>query len=106
MGMNKYCVYERKSGPGKTLDRHTRLEEYSFIRLSGGRYRLFVQVGWNAGSHDDGAGNAFDLPGEWFSLPWERFLDRLEERFPAQTYGYGRREFTGMSGLKEFLGFR
>ena len=86
--------------------RDERLERYAFDKRSDGSFALTLQVGWpGASGHRDGAGNSFALPAEWFGGTFGEFLDRLTEKYPAASYGFGKEELADMPGLAKFLGF-
>ena len=86
--------------------RDERLERYAFDKRNDGSFALTVQAGWPGSSgHRDGAGNSFTLPAEWFGGTFDGFLDCLEEKYPAASYGFGKEELAEISGLAAFLGF-
>ena len=86
--------------------RDERLERCAFDKRNDGSFALTLQVGWPGSSgHRDGAGNSFALPVEWFGGAFGEFLDRLTEKYPAASYGYGKEELADMPGLAKFLGF-
>ena len=81
-----------------------RLEKYIFKKMKDGTVELEVQIGWPAGSHWDGSGFSRTLPTEWFSLPWDDFLDALCKAYPAEKYSYTKPELKNTEGLREYLG--
>jgi hypothetical protein len=108
--VDTFPVYDfQTSGGQRTVGAekdNVRLERYAFEKYSNGEYKLAVQLGWPGGNgHWDGAGSSFSLPEEWFDKGFEDFLISLTDRYPAEKYGFGRAELTGIPGLKDFLGF-
>ena len=98
-------MYDFAKCPLKVIQKSTWLEYYAFEKYGPGAYKLFVQVGWNAGSNNDGNGNRYDIPSEWLAMTWADFLEKLEARFPANEFGFSGVELLENQELKKFLGF-
>lgn len=108
--ITKFVVYDLSAEdtpmrflPGNGSD-PVRLEKYIFKKMKDGTVELEVQIGWPAGSHWDGSGFRRTLPTEWFSLPWDDFLDALCEKYPPERYSYTKPELKYTQGLREYLG--
>ena len=106
--VRSFTVFDSRWTPDPGIpgdpERDARLERYAFDKLSDGSFALTVREGWEGGR--EGAGSSFILPAEWFGGTFPDFLDKFTERYPASSYGIGRRELSETPGLAGFLGFK
>ena len=79
---------------------------YCFNRLGGRVYEAELDEAWFwGGSHSDGGTICTRIPGEWFSMPYDEFLEHVLTLSSASHYGFTREELMEKPGLKEFFGY-
>ena len=79
---------------------------YCFNKLGNGRYEAELDEAWCwGGSHTDGGTIRNGIPSEWFTLPYDDFLNRVITLSAAAHYGFTAEELKEKPGLKEFFGF-
>ncbi len=79
---------------------------YCFIRMDDGTYEAELDEAWCwGGGHNDGGTMDREIPEEWFSLPWNGFLENIVTLARASHYGFTAAELNDKTGLKEFFGF-
>jgi len=79
---------------------------YCFNKLGSGSYEAELDEAWCwGGSHNDGGTICTEIPEEWFSLPYDAFLNRVITLSSALHYGFTAEDLKGRPGLKEFFGF-
>lgn len=103
--MSTFVVHDMRDTTRRPFGDHYFLEYYAFDKKADGSYWFSFTVGWVGAGHYDGAGNSFELPGEWFSLSWESFLDSFSAKYKEDAFGISRSELRNTNGLKEFFGF-
>ena len=78
---------------------------YAFVK-DGGCYRAELEEAYHSGGGTDLGGTIrSEIPKEWFSLPYERFLEKVVTLSFAERYGFSAEDLKKCSGLKAFFGF-
>jgi hypothetical protein len=55
--------------------------------------------------HNDGGTIHTEIPEDWFTLPYDEFLERAITLSAAAHYGFTVDELKKKKGLKEFFGY-
>jgi hypothetical protein len=77
------------------------LEIYRIQKHKLGGYSAYVQ----AGNRSAGGSRTFFIPGSYFKLSWEEFLDKYMDLVPPGPFYVSRADLENAKGVKEFLGF-
>ena len=78
---------------------------YCFNKRSDGTYEAELDESWTEGSHYGGGTIDRDIPGDWFDLSYDEFLERVITLASASKYGFTVDDLKEKKGLKEFFGF-
>ncbi len=78
---------------------------YAFEKMDDGTYQAELdEAWWWGGGHNDGGTIRTPIPEEWFSLPWEEFLDKVVGLSSARHYGFDAAQLRDREGLRAFFG--
>ena len=79
---------------------------YCFNKMDDGTYEAELdEAWWWGGGHNDGGTIHTAIPEEWFTLPYEEFLEHVVGLSSAAHYGFTAKALKGKKGLKKFFGF-
>ena len=79
---------------------------YCFNKRDDGMYEAELDEAWYGGyGHNDGGTVCTNIPEEWFSLPYEEFLERVVTLSGASHFGFTAEDLKEKEGLKEFFGY-
>ena len=79
---------------------------YCFNKMDDGTYEAELdEAWWWGGGHNDGGTIHTAIPEEWFTLPYEEFLEHVVGLSSAAHYGFTAKELKSKKGLKKFFGF-
>ena len=82
-------------------------QHYCFNKMDDGTYEAELdEAWWWGGSHNDGGTIHTEIPEEWFTLPYDEFLERVITLSSAAHYGFTVDELKKKTGLKKFFGFK
>jgi hypothetical protein len=81
-------------------------QHYCFNKMDDGTYEAELdEAWWWGGGHNDGGTIHNEIPEEWFTLPYDEFLERVITLSAAAHYGFTADELKKKKGLKEFFGY-
>ena len=116
-----YCRSARKGQAGYSEEKHSaphyegakaiegmteRASWYCFNKRGDGKYEAELDEAWYGGyGHHDGGTICTEIPGEWFALPYDDFLERVITLSGASRFGFTAEGLKEKEGLKEFFGF-
>jgi hypothetical protein len=79
---------------------------YAFNKMDDGTYDAELdEAWWWGGGHNDGGTIHNEIPEDWFTLPYEQFLNKVVTLSAAAHYGFTPEMLLEKKGLKEFFGF-
>ncbi|MBP0968754.1 MAG: hypothetical protein J5744_01260 [Oscillospiraceae bacterium] len=79
---------------------------YLIRKMDDGTYQAELdEAWWWGGSHNDGGTIHTEVPEEWFSMPYDEFLEKLVTIAAAAHYGFTADMLKDRKGLREFLGY-
>ncbi|SDB52563.1 hypothetical protein SAMN02910317_02719 [Ruminococcaceae bacterium FB2012] len=80
---------------------------YCFVKMDDGTYGAELDEAWCwGGSHNEGGTIRRPIPEEWFSLPYEEFLDNVLSLCGARHYLFDLGDLKACEGLEEFFGYK
>lgn len=81
-------------------------QHYCFNKMDDGTFDAELdEAWWWGGGHNDGGTIHTEIPEEWFTLPYDEFLERVITLSAAAHYGFTADELKKKKGLKEFFGY-
>ena len=93
-------------GPGTPENMREWASWYAFIKMDDGTYEAELdEAWWWGGGHNEGGTIDREIPEEWFSLPYEEFLNNVVRLSAASHYGFTAEMLMKKKGLREFFGY-